>query len=295
MNKIKGFFALLGTGFVFGSFGIFIKLLGHELNSYEQVVFRHLVGLGVVIALGFFIKIDWSLKRVKKKYVFFYCLLYPLSILFVTLAFMKTKVAVAIFSVYASEITTSLVLGNAFFQEKLTKIKLFSLILVVLGIYSITYPFSIKHTNMGMIYGVLSGFLWSISNAFLKHFDKKIERSLLVFLQMLSGTVIGSALVLIVNGYGYRIPSISINAWMVGLAFGALLVLVGYLLVYGFQNYDLNLGTIVVSSELFFTPLFAMIIFKEIPTFFEILGGVFIALAVVLPQLRLNQTKKSVL
>ena len=44
----------------------------------------------------------------------------------------------------------------------------------------------------------------------------------------------------------------------------------------------LNVGTVVVSSELFFGPLFAVIFFSEFSTLFQIIGAAFIMLAIAI-------------
>lgn len=73
------------------------------------------------------------------------------------------------------------------------------------------------------------------------------------------------------------------------LIFGLLLMLVHFLCTVGFQNFDLNLGTIVMSSEMIFTVIFGMIVFAEFPTILEIIGGIFISLSIVISNLKLTR------
>jgi drug/metabolite transporter (DMT)-like permease len=60
---------------------------------------------------------------------------------------------------------------------------------------------------------------------------------------------------------------------------------VSFLTLIGFQNFDLNLGTIIISSELIFAPIFAALAFHEYPSANEIFGGLFIALSIILSNL----------
>ena len=87
------------------------------------------------------------------------------------------------------------------------------------------------------------------------------------------------------------ISSLSVNTWAVGLMFGFILVAVNYLLLVGFQNFDLSLGVIILSSELIFALLFGLLVFGEKPLPKEIIGGLFVMAAVILPNLNLLPSK----
>ena len=55
-----------------------------------------------------------------------------------------------------------------------------------------------------------------------------------------------------------------------------------YLMIIGFNNFDLNLGTIVLSSELLFASIFGYLIYKEVPTINELIGCGLIAFSVII-------------
>ena len=59
----------------------------------------------------------------------------------------------------------------------------------------------------------------------------------------------------------------------------------------GFQNFDLSLGAIILSSELIFALLIGLLIFGEKPLPKEIIGGLFVMTAVILPNLNLLSLK----
>ena len=69
---------------------------------------------------------------------------------------------------------------------------------------------------------------------------------------------------------------------MVGIVFGIFHIGLTFLTIYGFQHFDLNLGAIVLSSELFFTILFALFIFGELSATSEVIGAICIVLAITL-------------
>ena len=56
------------------------------------------------------------------------------------------------------------------------------------------------------------------------------------------------------------IHSLSSLTIIIGLLFGFTLMIGNYFMLVGFQNFDLNLGTIVLSSELVFASIFAYLL-----------------------------------
>lgn len=43
-NRRTGFLALLMTSFLFGSYGLWIRILSSGLNTYQQIALRYLLG-----------------------------------------------------------------------------------------------------------------------------------------------------------------------------------------------------------------------------------------------------------
>ncbi len=283
MNKFKGFLSLLLAGFIFGSFGIWIRILNQELTTYQQIFFRGTVGFIFALLLAYFLKNKFSLNKVNKIILFIYFLSFPLATIFFVTSILNEKIAVTTFSFYASGIIGSLCIGMIFFREKLTRIKLFSLILVIAGVILLSYPLSIKTVSFGFLMGLLGGLFDAASNALRKFLTGKIDRFVLVAIQ-LSGIMIVAFGFLIFNRQPIFSPMSGI-AIIVGVLFGGLLVSITFLTLIGFQNYDLNLGMIVLSSELIFAPIFAALAFHEYPSAMEIGGGLLIVASIVVSNL----------
>ncbi len=51
--------------------------------------------------------------------------------------------------------------------------------------------------------------------------------------------------------------------------------------IQGFQKTDINIGSMLVSTELFFGPLFAYLMFRESLSTSEIIGSILVILAVI--------------
>lgn len=288
MNKLLGFSALFFSALVFGSFGIWIRLLNQEMSIYQQVVLRNGFAFIFAILIVIFTRqlrgIDWS--KVKKPNLFFYIMLVPLAVIAYNVAMLNTKMALATFAFYVGTIITGWVVGTFFFKEKLTAEKWVSLLLVLIGIALFAFPFSNSSINLGFIAGVLSGVLDGAANGFRKDLAGKISKVVLVALTAVGGVLVSGFMMGYFNQSISFLSSISTTAWIIGGLFGALLVVVNYLLLVGFKNFDLGLGSIVLSLELFFALLFGAMVFGEFPTSREMAGGVFILVANIVPNLK---------
>lgn len=290
MNKTKGFFSLLIAGLIFGSFGILVRILNIELSSFQQIFFRNFVSFLLAVFIILIFKRKISFKNTSKLNIVLFGISLPLTIIFYTLAIIKTKIIIAIASLYIGSIIFSLLLGIVFFKEKITLQKIISIIFAVIGLIFFASPFSLTSLNIGLVYGVLSGFMDVTSNSFKKYLSGKIDRFVLIAIQMFGGIII--SLILIIYSNTLFIPQMSSQTIYIGIFFGLLLLTINYLLLVGFSNFDLNLGTIVMSSELVFASIFAYLLYKEIPTKNELIAVFFIILSIVSSNIAIQKNKK---
>lgn len=289
MNKTKGFFSLLSAGFLFGIFGVLVRILNSELSNYQQILFRSVVGFILASLIIILFKRKISFKNISLINLLLFAVSLPLTIIFYTLSILKTKIILAVASLYLGSILFSLISGIVFFKEKLTVKKGLAIISLIIALYFFTIPFSFNNINIGLVFGILSGFTDALSNSFKKHLGGKVDRFLLIAIQMM-GTIIVS-LALMFYTKTLTIPQISPFILSIGLLFGFFLLLNNYLMLVGFHNFDLNLGTIVMSSELLFASVFGYLIYKEIPTVNEAIGGGLIAFSVIIAHLNFKKNK----
>lgn len=288
MNKTKGFLSLLLAGFFFGMFGIFIRLLNSQLTNYQQILFRSVVGFIFALMIIVFFKRKISFKNISVINLLLFAVSLPLSIIFYTLSILKIKIVIAVATLFLGSILFSLISGILFFKERLTIKKSLAIVSSILALYYFTIPFSLTNINTGLVFGILSGFADALSNTFKKHLGGKVDKFFLVSIQMM-GTIIVS-LILMLTTETLLIPHISPLIFLIGLVFGFLLMVNNYLMVVGFNNFDLNLGTIILSSELLFASIFGYLFYKEIPTLNEIIGSGLIAFSVIIAHINFKKT-----
>lgn len=288
MNHLKGFFALLACAIIFASFSVFVRILSADFTPYQQIGFRNaiafVIGLvAVIVSRQSFA----SLAKVPSKHVFAYTLTFPIAVIFYTLSVLEIKIITTIFGLYLGALLTSLVVGILFFKEKFTVLKLISLGLVLIGLIIYAYPFDGSLVSWGFLLALLSGVFDATANSFRKYLAGKVDRFVLVVLQMVGGLLVAGLLMFVTDQL--VLPAISFNSWFVGGLFGLSLVAISYLTLVGFQNSDLNIGTIVLSSELFFASLLGLLFFSERVSTAELLGGTCIILATVLANLTVGE------
>jgi drug/metabolite transporter (DMT)-like permease len=116
----------------------------------------------------------------------------------------------------------------------------------------------------------------------------------LVLLTTIGGVLVsGLMMAYFQQNVGY-LATLPPPAWLIAAFFGFCLVTVNYLLLVGFQNFDVSLGSIVLSLELLFATVFGFVILHEVPSSRQLLGGVLILFANVMPNLKLGFLQKKV-
>ncbi len=292
MKNTKGFLALFIAAIIFGSFGIWIRILNHDLTNYQQIAFRNVIALGVATLVIYFRKIKIQPQQLRNKYVLLFGVSFPLSVIFYTLSILSTKIMTTLFAFYAGELICSLIIGLKYFNEKLSPKKIISFILAMIGLMFFIGSLSDFSISKGFVFGLMAGIFDTVANSFRKYLSGIFDRYFVASIPLIGGFVI--AIILIFFSGQSLTPNVSLTSWGVGLLFGILLFTVNYLLSYGFQHFDLNLGTIIVSAELLFASLFGYLTFGETPLVNELIGGLLIICAIItanIKDFRLNKKK----
>jgi drug/metabolite transporter (DMT)-like permease len=288
MDKTKGFFALLFAAIIYTFNDVCIRILGSSMSGYQQVTLRSLIGLIFVCSIIFFQRKNIHLLKTPKRILLLYTICFPIVFLFFNLSILITKIANTVFSFTIGSLLFSLFLEKFIYKEKTTKTKVISTIFAIVGLCFFTFPLS--RINLGFILGIGSGVIYTFINILVRHAHHKTNAQVLVAFQLLGGSLIGGLATLFVGQTLF--PVISFLNLFILIFTGITIALVTYLVIVGFKNFDLNLGTIIVSSELFLAPLFAFFLFKESLTILELIGGLCIAIAIIFPHASFEKKSK---
>lgn len=293
-KKVISFFSLITAAILFGSFGIWIRFLSKDLTMYQQIVFRNCFALlfSLIIVLFRSSSVKPNLKSVNRLHLLIYSFVIPISVIFYNISMLYTKIAVATFAFYIGTIVFSTLFGILIFKETINTKKIISLLLTFLGLMAIIYPFSTTTLNWGFIAGIISGSLDAFGNVFRRNLSGKINKFLLVLITSVGGVIVSGIMIKYSGDSLTFMFNKSINIYLLGIVFGFILIAVNYLLLVGFQHFDLSLGSIVLASELFFAVLFGLAVLGEQPLINEMIGGLLILIAVIFSNIELMSKKK---
>ncbi|MCA9371451.1 DMT family transporter [Candidatus Woesebacteria bacterium] len=290
MNQTKGFLALVSTAAILGTFGVLIRELAKTFSDPGQVFARSLFATLIIALVVLYKKINpLDIGKKNLKYVLAFSVVFPLSILCFTVSANLIKVTNSLFMLYVGSLVSTAIFGRVLFKEKFTLKHIAALVLVFIGLSFFVYPFSVESITLGLVLGLFSGIFEGSSHT-LRKLMKDVKREVVVFYQSLSGVILASGLLLFSNEV--FIKEFHLSAIFVALLFGLLLVSIGYLLVYGFGNFDVNWGTIILATELFFAIVINSVFLKEYPTSYELIGGLLIFSGTAITTLKLNKGNK---
>lgn len=285
MNKLKGFSALFLTALLFSYNDVCIRIVGSYLSGLQQVTLRSLIGVVIILIIILFQKKKINVHKSQYKFLFIYATLFPFVFIFFNLAIILTKIVDAVFAFSIGSLAFSLFIEQFFWKEKITFIKITATLLTIIGTFFFSYP--LNHINLGFLFGIISGLAYTLINALIRHVHEKTDIVFLVGAELIGGIII-AGIATIFAGQSI-VPSMPVKDFLILLTTGTTIVAVNYLTLVGFKNFDLNLGTIVVSAELIFAPILAVIFFREYLTSFEIIGAMCIAVAIILPHITIKK------
>ena len=289
--KLKGFLSLLGTSFIYGSFGVIVRVLSPYLTP-NQMTFTRSVIVFSIIAIVLYIK-KVSAFNIPKKLILpliVHSVVFAAIIFLFTYAVVITTLSKATFSFYATTLVTSLVVSIVFFKEGFGKQKAVSLFLALAGLIFFILPKGIESIGLGMVLTGIAGIGDVVVNSMKKYLGGKIDSLVLVLYQMLAGLIVG--LILIITSSQYTtLQSLDVTSIVWILFFSLNFFLLSYLTVYGFQHFDLNLGTIILSLEIVWASIIGYVWYQENLNTYQLIAMGLLIFSIV--NMNLGYKKKS--
>ena len=289
--KLKGFLSLLGTSFIYGSFGVIVRVLGPYLTPNQMTFTRSLIVFGIIAIVLYIKKV--SACNIPKKLILplmVHSTVFAAIIFLFTYAVVLTTLSKATFSFYATTLVTSLVVSIVFFKEGFGKQKAVSLFLALAGLIFFILPKGIESIGLGMVLTGIAGIGDVVVNSMKKYLGGKIDSLVLVLYQMLAGLIVG--LILIITSSQYTtLQSLDVTSIVWILFFSLNFFLLSYLTVYGFQHFDLNLGTIILSLEIVWASIIGYVWYQENLNTYQLIAMGLLIFSIV--NMNLGYKKKS--
>lgn len=278
-SKFRGATALLGGAFVVSTFGLWARLVSPMFGVIAQNIVRFLLAATIMATIVFVSKKGKFKGYSRLQYTYMTLLgfaTFALGLLFV-LSVTSTKVANTFSLIYAGSILTSFATGTLLLREKVTPIKVIAILVALSGL--IMYTPGLLALHIGLAAGIAAGIADGISNLLRKQL-RGIDRNVAVTYQYAVAGVL--AIPMLWVWPAEAIHTVSIGPIGAIVIFAVVSLLFGKLLLYGFSHFDVNVGSVVLATQIFFAMLLGLIFFHEVPAPNELFGGLLVFVAVAL-------------
>lgn len=287
-DKTKGISMITLSAVLFGSYGIWSRIMGHSFGEFSQAWTRAILMLVIFVPLAIFWKQLRSIKRKDVKWFLIISTLGALNQAPYYYAFSNLSIGTATLLFYAALTVWTYILGMIFFKEKITAIKFISLVLAIVGIGTI-FQFSLQPSQ---IMAALSAVLAGMMGGTFVTLSKKISGTYSPLQIILIDVVVMFVANLIIDIAFHTVlfPSFSdFPRWLAVLAYAGALIGANVAVIYGFKYVEPSVGALLGLTEILFAAVFGLLIFKDVLTASTLIGGLFILVAAALPNINLKR------
>jgi drug/metabolite transporter (DMT)-like permease len=284
MNKTQGILMILFASILFGSYGVWSKLIGADMGVFFQGWSRGLIIILALLPILYFKKLIVPIKREDWKWLTVFLLFTSLTQAPLFYAFTHMDIGTATLLFFVSMLLTMYTVGFLFLGEKMGWVKILSFTLASIGMYFIfsfsLVAFALLAALMAVVNGIASG--GEVS------FSKKISGSYSsLYLTWLSWViiVITNAPVSMLLGEVQLLPSFDM-VWLWQLGYSVTSMFAFWLVIEGLKYVEAGIGGLLGLLEIVFGIVFGIVLFNESLTPSVVLGAVLILLAASLPHVQ---------
>lgn len=282
-NKNYGYLMVLVSALMFGSYGVWSRLIGDAFGNFFQGWTRALIILTLIIPIAFWKKEIVKIKKEDRKWIAVFMVFTSLTQAPLFYAFNHIDIGLASLLFFVSMFLTMQTIGLFFFGEKITRIKIISSLIAILGMY-LVFSFSISSFA---IFAVAMAILNGMASGGEVAFSKKIsDKYSPLYLTIISWSIIlvSNGIISIAIGENQLAPALTFS-WFWQLCFSITSLFAFWLAITGFKYVDVGIGAIIGLLEIVFSVLFGILIFNETLSLRVGIGAILIITAVALPHI----------
>lgn len=283
-NKaILGYIMILLSAMCFGSYGIWSKNIGSEFGVFFQGWVRSALILLIIIPLTYLTNNFKSIDKKDRKWFFIAVAIGTFTQVPLYYAYIHMDLGTSNLIFFAMFVITSYLVGRFFLGEKITSIKLVSLLLAFIGLLLI-FGFSLsKFTFLALFMAALNGVASGGEVSTTKKSSTKYSSLLITVYMWLAILITHLPLSLL---FGERQVPLAFNTtWFSMVAFAVAGLAGFWLVIEGYKYVDASIGGLIGLSEIIFAVVFGMLFFGEKLTTTIFIGGAFVIFAAMLPDL----------
>ncbi len=285
-HKVLSSFSLILAGFGYALYGPLSRIVGASFGPVAQILSR--AGLRLVLILIVFFVTKTKLQKIYKEDLIWFFLISAMAAgttLFYIPAVIKLPLGLTMFLFYALGTISSYIAGHFLFREKLTRGKAIALFFVIAGL-AVTFADSMTmEKSIFLIFACLSGFFYGLYSPFSKKISHKYSLTQMILIGMIVEFFIYLATWFIFRD-NLAVPGLT--PWLANLFYAADVIVITYLVFYGFRHLEAQIGSLLLLSELIFILILGFVVYREVPTTAQFIGGAFIVLGMTVPQFLKN-------
>jgi len=280
---LSGYGIILLSALLFGTYGVWSKLMGPSFTPFYQGWVRALIIMCVM--LPFMLK-SRSFKKIERRdwpavgifIAFCVCTQVPLYY-----AFNHAPIGSVQLIFYSTFIVTAYLFGKFYLGEIITKLKLVAMLLALIGLVVVFGTAVIRFAPLGLSLAALNGIASGGETSSTKKVSEKYPPSLLVFWGWIFTFLTHLPLSLLL-GEKQVVPQFN-NAWMWLLIYSVVNAAAFWLAVTGYKHVDASIASLIGLAEVIFAIVFGAIFFHQTITWSIYVGGAIILLAATLPDI----------
>lgn len=279
--------ALFASAFVYALTAILVREVAPMWGDKAQVAVRFVLVLLLLSGYSLLRKHKATVPKAKLPLVVALGLAFAIMVLLFTSAIGKTTIANVLFVFYGSNMIASFIAGTILLKENVTIHKVLALAFAIAGLA--LYSGAIEQGSLGIIFSLIAGLFGGAMNVWSKLLTG-VNRHAVIVTQY----AVASLLVLLVTFLSGDeiVRAASWHGALLTVLFAAVIIAGSKLVLYGFQNFDVNIGSVIMSSELVFAAVMGYFFFNEVPAPHEILGGAIIFAGSIIGSGMFNQRQK---
>lgn len=283
LKTTKGMSLILISALMFGSYGIWSRLMGQDFGVFYQGWTRALIIVLILFPFLHFRKEIVKIDRSDWKWLAVYMVFTSLTQAPIFYAFNHMDIGSATLLFFVTMLLTMYVVGFAFLGERFTKVKIVSFGLALVGMY-LVFSFSLAtFTLLAALMAVMNGIASGGEVSFSKKLSGKYSALYLTWLSWLI-IIPTNGITSVLVGETQHLPSLDI-VWLYQLGYVTAGIIGFWAVIEGLKYIESSIGGLLGLLEIIFSITFGILIFKEVLTERIIIGGLVVIFASALPHL----------
>ncbi len=279
----KGIVLIFLSAVMFGSYGVWSRLIGESFGDFYQGWTRGLITVVILLPFLLYKKEIISIKREDWGWLFVFLVFTSFTQAPIFYAFTHMDIGTASLLFFSSVLLTMYLVGFLFLGEKLTKGKAVAFVVAVAGLF-FTFSFSlvlftILAAGAAILNGIATGGEVSstkkLSGSYSPLYLTWLSWLIIIFTNGLISVAIGEAQ----HGFSFE----AVWLWQAGYTLTSIFAF--WFVVAGLKYIEASIGGLVGLLEVVFSVLFGILIFQEALTARVIVGAALILFAAALPHI----------